>query len=217
MSIEGIIIGLLAVLIGAAWATYGLKAFTVLLPIWAFFVGLLAGAHWGQEFLGEGFFGTVTSWVLGFGLGLILALLSYFWYYGAIALLGGAVGYTLGAGLMEAIGFDGFLSILTGLVVGALFAVAVIILAVPVVLVIVLSAFGGAAAVVNGVLILLGQIPLDNIDSGLMEGLMRYGAVSIVGWLLVAAAGIWYQLRDIGRDMASLRAPADIDRSAYRI
>ena len=63
MSIEGIIVGLLAILIGAAWATYGLKAFTILLPIWAFFVGLLAGAHWGQEFLGEGFFGTVTSWV----------------------------------------------------------------------------------------------------------------------------------------------------------
>ena len=38
--------------------------------------------------------------------------------------------------------------------------------------------------------------------------------VSIVAWLLVAAGGIWYQLRDIGRDMAPLRAPADIDRSA---
>ena len=51
-------------------------------------------------------------------------------------------------------------------------------------------------------LILLGQIKLDDIDSGLMEGLMRYGAVSIVAWLSLAAAGIWYQLRDIGRDMA---------------
>lgn len=217
MSIEGIVVGLLAVLIGAAWATYGLKAFTVLLPIWAFFVGLLAGANWGQEFLGEGFFGSVTSWVLGFGLGLILALLSYFWYYGAIALLGGAVGYTLGAGLMGALGLDGFLSIVVGLVVGALFAVAVIVLAVPIVLVVVLSAFGGAAAVVNGALILLGQIQLNDIDSGLMEGLMRYGAVSIVAWLVIAAAGIWYQLRDIGRGMASLSEPADIDRSAYRV
>ena len=217
MSIEGIVVGLLAVLIGAAWATYGLKAFTVLLPIWAFFVGLLAGANWGQEFLGEGFLGTVTSWVLGLGLGIILALFSYFFYYGAIALLGGAAGYTLGAGLMGALGLDGFLSIVVGLIVGALFAVAVIILAVPIILVVVLSAFSGAAAVVNGVLILLGQIQLDDIDAGLMEGLMRYGAVAIVGWLVVAAAGIWYQLRDIGRGMESLTAPADIDRSAYRM
>jgi hypothetical protein len=40
MSIEGILIGLLAIGIGAAWASYGLKAFTILLPIWAFFAGL---------------------------------------------------------------------------------------------------------------------------------------------------------------------------------
>ena len=49
MSIEGILIGLLAIVIGAAWATYGLKAFTILLPIWAFFVGLLAGAELGRR------------------------------------------------------------------------------------------------------------------------------------------------------------------------
>ncbi len=159
MSIEGIIVGLLAILIGAAWATYGLKAFTILLPIWAFFIGLLAGANWGFEFLGEGFLGTVTSWIIGLVLGVVLAALSYFFYYAAIALLGGTVGYTLTAGLLAAIGLDGFLSVVLGLIVGVLFAVAVIITAAPILLVIVLTAFSGAAAVVNGALILLGTDP----------------------------------------------------------
>ena len=80
MSLEGIIVGLLAIVVGGVWATYGLKAFFILLPFWAFFVGLLAGAQWAQEFLGEGFFGTVTSWGIGLVLGLVLGLLSWFWF-----------------------------------------------------------------------------------------------------------------------------------------
>ena len=47
MTIEGIVVGLLAIAIGLAWAFYGLKLFTILLPIWAFFFGLVAGAQWG--------------------------------------------------------------------------------------------------------------------------------------------------------------------------
>jgi hypothetical protein len=216
MSIEGILVGLLAILVGAAWATYGLKAFTILLPIWAFFIGLIAGANWGFEFLGEGFLGSVTSWIIGLVLGVVLAALSYFFYYAAIALLGGTVGYTLTAGLLAAIGLDGFLSVVLGLIVGVLFAVAVIVTAAPILLVIVLTAFSGAAAVVNGALILLGAIQLDSIDNGLMEGLIRYGVVSIVAWLVIAAAGVFYQLRDIGRNMADLTAPAAIDKASYQ-
>ena len=53
MSIEGIIVGLLAIVIGLAWAFYGLKLFTILLPIWAFFFGLVAGAQWGQDVFGQ--------------------------------------------------------------------------------------------------------------------------------------------------------------------
>ncbi len=105
MSIEGIIVGLLAIVIGAAWAFYGLKLFTILLPIWAFFFGLVTGAQWGQEVFGEGFFATVLSWGIGLVFGLVLAAISYFWYYAAIVILGGAVGYSLGVGFFEYFGF----------------------------------------------------------------------------------------------------------------
>jgi Domain of unknown function (DUF4203) len=217
VSLEGIVVGLLAIVVGGVWMTYGLKAFFILLPFWAFFVGLLAGAQWSAEFLGEGFFGTVTSWAIGLVAGLVLGLLAYFWYYAAIILLGATVGYTLGSGFLVALGFDGFLSIVLGVIVGVLLGIAVLVLNVPALLVIVLSAFGGAAAVVNGFWILLGQIQLDAIDGGLAEGLIKGGAITFVAWLLLAAFGIWYQMRDIGRDFASLRMAADIDRSAYRV
>jgi hypothetical protein len=213
MSLEGIIVGLLAIGIGAAWATYGLKAFTILLPIWAFFVGLLAGASFLQGLLGDGFLATTTSWVVGLGLGILLAVLSYFIYYVAVVLLGATAGYALGSGLLIAIGLDGFLSTIIGIVVGVILAVAVLVLAVPALLVIVISAFSGAAGVVNGVLILLGQIQVGDIDGGLMDGLLKYGAVGIIVWLVVAAAGIWYQLRDVGQMMDRMA----VDRAAYRM
>ena len=160
----------MAVLIGAAWATYGLKAFTILLPIWAFFVGLLAGANWGAEFLGEGFLGTVTSWVIGLVFGIVLALFSYFFYYGAVALFGGVIGYTLAAGLLSALGLTGVVAILLSLAAGVLLAILVAVLAVPIFLVIFLTAASGAAAVVNGVLILFGQIKVEDIDHGSDRG-----------------------------------------------
>ena len=104
MSLEQIIIGLLAIGIGLAWAFYGLKLFTILLPIWAFFFGLVAGAQWGQDVFGDGVFSTVLSWGIGLVIGIVLAAISFFWYYAAIVILGGAVGYALGIGVFEYFG-----------------------------------------------------------------------------------------------------------------
>ena len=43
-TIEGLLIGLLAIAIGAAFAFYGFRVFLILLPIWGFFAGFLLGA-----------------------------------------------------------------------------------------------------------------------------------------------------------------------------
>lgn len=209
LDVQGIVVGLLGMGIGAVWATYGLKAFTILLPIWAFFAGLLAGASLVTNLLGTGFLSTITSWVVGVGLGLVLAVLSYFVYYAAIIILGASIGYALGSGLLVAIGLDGFLATVAGLLGGALIALGVLALGVPVFLVIILTAFSGAAGVVNGALILLGFIKVEDVDQGLMDGLLKYGVVALVAWVAVAAAGIWYQMRDIGRDMDRMRVSAE--------
>jgi hypothetical protein len=211
VSLEGILVGIVAIVIGLAWAFYGFKAFIILLPIWAFLVGFAAGASWLQELFGEGFFATVTSWVGGLVVGVVLAVLSYFWYYAAVVIVGGALGYTLGAGFMGALGFDGILSIGVGLVVGAILAILTIVLAVPAWLIVVLSAVGGAVAAVNGVLILFGRIQLEDISSGLGEGLLKDPIIATIGVILIAAAGIVYQMRDLATTAASIR------REGYRI
>jgi hypothetical protein len=212
MSIESIIIGLLAIGIGLAWAFYGLKLFTILLPLWAFFFGLVAGAQWGQDVFGQsGIFTTVLSWGIGLVFGVVLAAISFFWYYAAIVILGGAVGYALGIGFFEWLNLGtGFIAIVIALIVGAIFAVGTFVLGVPVVLVMVFSAFSGAAAVVNGVLIFLGQIKLDTLDTGIFGSLLTNGVVGIVAFLVLGAAALYWQIRDVGTSIQS------VDRSAYR-
>ena len=212
MSLESIVIGLLAIVIGLAWAFYGLKLFTILLPIWAFFFGLVAGAQWGQDVFGQtGIFTTVLSWGIGLIFGLVLAAIAFFWYYAAIVILGGAVGYALGIGFFEWLGLGtGFIAIVIALIVGAIFAIGTFVLGVPVILVMVFSAFSGAAAVVNGVLILLGTIKLDTLDTGIFGSLLTNGVVGIVSFLVLGAVALYWQIRDVGTSIQS------IDRTAYR-
>jgi hypothetical protein len=212
MSLESIVIGLLAIVIGLAWAFYGLKLFTILLPIWAFFFGLIAGAQWGQDVFGQsGIFTTVLSWGIGLIFGLVLAAIAFFWYYAAIVILGGAVGYALGIGFFEWLGLGtGFIAIVIALIVGAIFAIGTFVLGVPVVLVMVFSAFSGAAAVVNGVLIFLGQVKLDQLDTGIFGSLLTNGVVGIVAFLVLGGVALYWQIRDVAGSIQS------IDRSAYR-
>ena len=210
MTLEGILVGLVVIIVGLAWAFYGLRAFTILLPIWAFIVGFGAGASWIQELFGGGFLATTTSWVGGFFVGLVLALLSYFLYYAAVVLLGGALGYTLAAGFAVGIGLPNFLAIIVGLVAGAALGAAVLLLAMPAFLVVWLSAIGGATAVANGLLILLGRIDLNDIQGGLGQGLLRDPAIAVVTVIVVAAAGIYYQMREV------TEATVAVERATYR-
>jgi hypothetical protein len=211
MSLESIVIGLLAIGIGLAWAFYGLKLFTILLPLWAFFFGLVAGAQWGNEVFGQGFFATVLSWGIGLIFGIVLAAISFFWYYAAIVILGGAVGYALGVGFFDWLGLGtGPIVVLIGLIVGAIFAFGTFVLGVPVVLVMVFSAFSGAAAVINGVLIFFDQVKLVDLNAGIFGSLFTNGVIGTVAFIVLGAVALYWQIRDVGTSITS------IDRSSYR-
>ena len=211
MSIEGILVGLLAIVIGAAWAFYGLKLFTILLPLWAFFFGLVAGAQWGQDVFGQGFFTTVLSWIIGLVVGIVLAAISFFWYYAAIVILGGAVGYALGLGFFDWLGLGtGVIAVIVGLIIGAIFAIGTFVLGVPVILVMVFSAFSGAVAAVNGVFIFLGQVKLEDLGWGIFGSLLHNGALGVIAAVVLGAVALYWQIRDVGGSITS------IERSSYR-
>ena len=180
MSIEGIIVGLLAIVIGAAWAFYGLKLFTILLPIWAFLFGLVSGAAWGQEVFGES-----SSRLSCRGASASSS--------GSSSRRSRTSGTTprssssparwairwVSASSSTSVSGRGVVAFLVGLILGAVFAIGAFLLGVPVLLVMIFSAFSGAAAVVNGVFVALGQIRVESVDVGMFGSLLHQGPVGI--------------------------------------
>jgi hypothetical protein len=115
---------LIAFIFGLVLAFGGYRLFLVLLPIWGFFFGLIFGAQAMQALFGTGFFAEVTSWVVGFVVGAVFAVLSYLFYILAVAVLAGSLGYTIAVGLMMAVGFSmGPLLWIIGVVAGIALAV----------------------------------------------------------------------------------------------
>ncbi len=169
ITIEGILLGILAIAVGVAFCFYGFRLFLVLLPIWGFFAGFLLGANGVTALFGDAFLATATGWVVGFLLGLLFAVLSYLYYWIAVILLGGALGYQLTLGVLQWISpdFDGFVAFVLALIVGAIFAVGFFMLHMPAVLVIVATAIGGAGATIAGVIVALGLEKHTGLEYGI--------------------------------------------------
>lgn len=191
-----LLVGILAVLIGLAFAFGGWQFFLLLLPLWGFVVGFSLGTEAMRALFGDGTFATVTSWVVGFVIAVLFAVFSYLYYYIAIAVLAGTVGYALGASVWGLIGNEqGVIAFVIGLVVGVIFAAVALALNVPRYLVIVLTGLGGAAAVVAGWFILIGKVPSDNVTWWQVGQLIKDSWFYLIVWALIGAAGILAQLR----------------------
>jgi Domain of unknown function (DUF4203) len=216
ITLEGLLVGLLAVAIGLAFAFYGFRLFLILLPIWGFVAGFLLGVNAMTMLFGGGadvgLFATITSWVVGILLGLLFAVLSYLYYWVAIILLGGALGYQLTLGVFEWLNLnpDGWIAFISALVVGAIFAVGFFLLHMPAVLVIVATALLGAGTAIAGVIVGLGLIPeaaRPAVFNAGIFGVYTLHDLSII-WLIAAIAlafaGAIYQTRTIADLAASI-------------
>jgi hypothetical protein len=208
-----LLMAILAVVIGLAFCFGGWRFFLLLLPIWGFVVGFGLGTEAMRALFGDGTFATVTSWIVGFVIAVAFALLSYLYYYAAIAILAGAVGYVIGASAWGIIGNEqGVIAFVIGLVVGVVFAIGVLALNVPRYLVIVLTGLGGAATVIAGWFLLIGKVPSDNVTWWEVGKLISNSWFYLIVWGLIAAAGI----------VAQMRAPAmgpdtyELDSTSYR-
>ena len=190
------VIAIVALLVGAAFCFGGFKFFLLLLPIWGFVVGFNVGTDAVSAIFKDGTFTTVLSWVVGFVLALLFAVFSYLWYWLAIALLGGSVGYILGSSAWGLIGNEqGIVAFGIGLVCAVALAIAVLALNVPKLLVIVLSGLGGAGVILAGWFVLTGAIATDSIHWTTVGKEITDSWFYLIVWGVIAAAGMLAQLR----------------------
>ncbi len=197
MSIEGIVVGLLGIVLGAVFCFAGFRWFLLLLPIWGLFVGFMTGASAMSLLLGEGFLASVLGIVVGVVFAVIFALLSWFYWWGAVAVLGGVLGYAVALGLLEAIGFnaDGFLTAIIAIAAGVAVAVVALVVNAPKYVAIILTAFAGASWLTAGIALVLGIIKTDELGAGPLAAVYLQGWFWILIWGVVAAAGVIAQIQ----------------------
>jgi hypothetical protein len=194
MAFQDFLIGALVLLVGAVFCFVGYRFFRILIVIWGFFAGFNLGTAAMTSLFNNAFLGTTTGIVLGLVIGLVFAALAYFFYYFAVVLLGASAGYTLGSGLIGAIGLNnpGFVAVIVGVVLAVVFAFLILVLNLPKILIMVFTALGGAVAMLAGLLILFGQVKVAYLQYGDAVALVKASwfwsivaiALAVVGFLV---------------------------------
>ena len=195
---EVILMATLAAVLGLVLCLWGYRIFLVMLPIFGFFAGFWLGAEAVALIFGTGFLVTVTGWVVGFILGLIVAVLSYLFYFVGVALIALAAGAALGSGLMSAFGFDtGILLLIVEIVSALLVAGLTLVFNLQKYVIIAITALGGANAIVLSPLLLFGRVPLASVSGAgsAIRPVLQDSWLWLVIWLIIAIASIAYQVR----------------------
>jgi hypothetical protein len=162
----------------------------------------MVGAGAMAALLGEGFLASTLAIVVGIVVAIVFALLSYLYWWGAVAVIAGALGYWVAHWLLVVIGFsaDGFVTTLIALAAGVALAFVAIVINAPKYVAIILTAFAGAAWLAAGIALFLGIIKTDDLTNGSLVAIYKAeGWLWIAIWGVAAAAGIVAQLQSTAR------------------
>jgi hypothetical protein len=193
-----ILIGLLAVAVGALIAARGYLAMRLIIPVWGAFTGFFVGAGIVGAVTGDGFLSTVVGWLVGLAVAMVFALLAYLYYELSVVIAMGAIGFSLGTAAMVALGVSwSWVIVLVGVLAAVFLAGIAIVGDLPMVILMVLTALAGASTVVFGLMLVFGVIDLGDLDSAATTQAVDddwwWYAISI----LVAAVGIAAQFRAV--------------------
>jgi predicted flap endonuclease-1-like 5' DNA nuclease len=184
----------LASFFGLAMVFAGYKLFRILLPIWGFFFGFFFGAQTIQVLFDVGFLETVTSWVVGFIVGMIFAVLAYPFYLFAVGFIAASLGYLLVFGLWLWLRLPfGFWMWLTAIVVAFALVAATYLLKLQKWVIVVASAVLGAGIIVGAISILFRPhtLFLENPIGVILDA----SPLLLILFLLLVLFGIIVQVR----------------------
>lgn len=203
---EDVLVGLLAVAVGALFCFRGYLAMRIVIPIWGAFSGFAFGAGLAAALTDEDVLGTVLGWGLGLLFALVFAVLAYLYYQVAVVLAFGAVGFAIGTGVTVAIGIEwNWFVVLVGLALGALFGIAAIAGNLPMVVLIVLSALGGGVILVAGAMLVFNAVDLEQLDQARTTEVIKDEWFWYLTYLAVVVASIAIQFQSLARFSGGLR------------
>lgn len=204
---DDVVVGILALLVGAAFCFRGYLAMRLIIPMWGALVGFFLGAGLVANVTDGGFLATTTAWLVGLGVALLFGVLAYLYYEVSVVLSMAAIGWVLGTAALVALGVTwSWVVVLGGVAAGVLLAFVAIAADLPMALLTILTALGGATVVTTGVMLLTGTLDVEQLGQGATTVAMETSALWVVLYLGLAIAGIVVQLRDTDRRRAGLRS-----------
>jgi hypothetical protein len=211
-----VLVGILAVIVGLAVATGGLRIFFILLPVWGFVAGFIVGGAVTTALFGDGFLSTTLGIILGLIVGVVFAVISYLWWYVGVLAAAGTAGAAFGASLFAAFGVDAdWLLFIIGLIFMALFIIAALYINFPTWLIIVTTAMSGTALALGGLMLMFNKIDRDDLGNGVAWDRIHDNWWLWLIWLVGASIGIGAQLQSAASIMLPEEKWTQVDRSAY--
>jgi len=191
-----ILLGILAIIAGAAMLVAGQFVLRLMIPIWGFFAGFAFGAGLVADLADERFLGTVLGWVLGLVFALVFAILAYLYYYIAIVIAMGAAGFAIGSGIVVALGIDwNWVAVLVGLVLGILVGLVSVFADIPMVMLVVIGSIAGAVGVVGGLMLLFGSLNTADFSRGDFTDTVSNNFLWWLLFVVLVIGGVVIQIR----------------------
>jgi hypothetical protein len=188
--------GMIALLFGMILCFAGYRLFLILLPFWGFFFGFGLGA---QAIMAlspnDAFLATVTSWVVGFVVAVVFAVLAYLFYIAAVAIVSFSLGYSAAIGVLTALGLPlagGFIAWIIAVVVGVALALVVLRFNIQKVVIELATAFLGAGSIV-GVFVLLFGGPAAQVMQNPVKFVLSNSPFWLIVFLVLGIAGFVLQ------------------------
>lgn len=194
---QDIVFGIVTILVGTYLCFRGQGVLRLVISVWGAFAGFGLGAGLVSSFSDERFLGTALGWVLGFVFALLFAVFAYLYYAVGVVIAMATIGFALGATLIVALGVDwSWVIVLVGIAAGALLAALAIGTNLPMLLLILLSALGGASVTVAGVMLLFGVVDSANFNDRTYASQIRDDWWWYLLFVGLAIAGTFFQSRD---------------------
>ena len=201
---DDIVVGIVAVLTGAVFCFRGYLAMRIIIPIWGAFAGFMLGA--GIVADDAGFLATALGWIVGIAVAVVFGLLAYLYYEVAVMIGMMAIGFTLGASVMVALGVTwSWLIVLSGVALAVLLAFVALVGDLPMVLLTVLTGFAGSSLIIFGLMLMFGVTEFGDFDSAQTTKTLDDSWWWYVIYLGLAIAGMVAQFADVNRRRDTLR------------
>ena len=196
-----IVIGILAIVVGAIFCFRGFLAMRFVISIWGAFAGLNLGAALVSVISGDSFLVTALGWIVGVLLALAFSVLAYLYYAVAVVFAMASVGFLLGASAMVAAGVTwNWVVVLVGVLIGIALAVLTLAVDLPAVLLVVLSVLGGAVAIVGGVMLLVGTLNTEDFNQAILMESVKAEWWWYAMYVALIIAGVVTQTRLLGQE-----------------